>query len=104
VSVVECECGGLTPEGPDCAAAERPGREQQPHGCQPHVRLTGSQRPSGTGMYVHVFVCSGNQMGHRGAAMLAKALLCNCRLSKLEWDHNDTPLRGFQEVTAAMKQ
>lgn len=43
-------------------------------------------------------------MGSQGARGLAKALLCNCSLSEVSWDRNDTPLRGFQEVTAAMEQ
>ena len=43
-------------------------------------------------------------MGLRGARSLAKALLSNCSLSEVSWDHNETPLRGFQEVAAAMQQ
>lgn len=43
-------------------------------------------------------------MGSRGARCLAQALLSNCSLSEISWDRNDTPLRGFQEVAAALQQ
>ena len=49
-------------------------------------------------------IFSGNQMGGRGARSLARTLLSNCSLTEIRWDHNDTSLRGFQEVAAAMQQ
>ena len=48
--------------------------------------------------------CSGNGMGNHGARRLAKALLSNCCLREVIWDHNDTSLHGFRDVASSMEQ
>ena len=55
-------------------------------------------------IYIYIFICSGNQMGQRGASALAKALLSNCSLTEVLWDHNEMTARGFQEIAAALEQ
>uniref|UniRef100_A0A672FG21 Capping protein regulator and myosin 1 linker 2 n=1 Tax=Salarias fasciatus TaxID=181472 RepID=A0A672FG21_SALFA len=47
---------------------------------------------------------SGNAIGDVGAKMLAKALMTNTRLRKLQWDRNNVSARGFQDVADALER
>ncbi|CAI8056021.1 F-actin-uncapping protein LRRC16A [Geodia barretti] len=52
---------------------------------------------------LHSLNISGNGMGNHGARRLAKALLSNCCLREVIWDHNDTSLHGFRDVASSME-
>ncbi len=60
--------------------------------------------PPPTHTHMHTHTHSGNQMQNRGARCLSKALLTNCTLREVVWDHNDVALMGFQDVATSLEQ